>query len=224
VITGLGTRNTPGATLAVSTAGYTTAQSQDATANGDGGGIAYVIQTTATLTAPLWNANDPNRVTSIVTLFAATTTPIAVPAGSLALTGFAPSPDITIPVPAGSLSLTGLAPAIQPTIEVPAGSLSLTGFAPAMDLTIPVPAGALALTGFAPMVGDIIPVPAGSLTFTTYPPKLVFSTGGGRSGAAGWWFAGPAARMLADAGFLLLVKPVLDEREAKRKRGDGEIS
>lgn len=45
---------------------------------------------------------------------------------------------------------------------------------------------------------------------------------GTAQGANAWWWNGPAARMLADAGFLLLVQPVLDERAAKRKGGDDE--
>lgn len=88
---------------------------------------------------------------------------IAVPAGALTLTGYAPTVTgvtTTISVPAGSLTLTGFAPTVtvsdNKTIAVPAGSLSLTGFAPTVIASsaniISIPAGALVLTGFAPTV------------------------------------------------------------------------
>lgn len=73
----------------------------------------------------------------------------------------------TVSVPAGSLTLTGLAPTVTATanvsIDVPAGSLTLTGNAPTVQTTanaeIAVPSGSLTLTGYAPEVlgGTSIP-------------------------------------------------------------------
>jgi hypothetical protein len=63
---------------------------------------------------------------------------IAVPKGSLVLTGFAPTVTVTanqrIAVPAGSLTLSGKVPTVtttaNQTIRVPLGTLTLTGLAP----------------------------------------------------------------------------------------------
>jgi hypothetical protein len=208
------------ATISVDS-GYTLVEDQ-ASSGSRHGGQAYLIETAIVAQNPTWTLGGNTQAVGINAVFIADNgITISVPAATMALSTFAPAESTDIPVPAGSLRLTGFAPAIQPTIEVPAGSLSLTGFAPALSGSIPVPAGSLRLTGFAPGIAQVIPVPAGSLTITGYPPKLVFSTGGDRSHAAGWWFAGPAARMLADAGFLLLVKPVLDDRERKRREQRG---
>lgn len=73
--------------------------------------------------------------------------------------------DITVSAPAGSLTLTGYAPTVQVSsnqaIQVPAGTLTLTGNAPTVATTanqlIAVPAGALTLTGYAPtVIGDAV--------------------------------------------------------------------
>lgn len=112
---------------------------------------------------------------------------IAVPAGALTLTKYAPTVTATanqsVAVPAGSLTLTGFAPTVQAgasqTIAVPAGSLSLTAVAPTVQVTsgstILVPAGALSLTGYAPTVvnPNTVAVPAGSITLTGYAPTVV---------------------------------------------------
>jgi hypothetical protein len=87
-------------------------------------------------------------------------------------------------------------------------------------IEIDVPAGALGLTGHAPSLTFSIDknVPRAQLGLTGYPPSLSFSGGGGGAGkGGGFWFTGPAARMLADAGFQLLVKPRLDERQAEKE-------
>ena len=113
---------------------------------------------------------------------------VSVPAGSLTLTGFAPtvSAPRTISVPAGSLTLTGFAPTVSTprTISVPAGSLTLTGYAPTVTggssgTTVSVPAGSLTLTGFSPTVSvsAVIAIPAGALTLTGFAPS-VFTTAG----------------------------------------------
>jgi hypothetical protein len=105
---------------------------------------------------------------------------IAVPAGSLVLTGYAPTVRVprTLPVPAGSLVLTGYAPTVNAPyrVSVPAGGLVLTAFAPIVraQTTLSVPAGSLTLTGFAPTVRApaTLPVPAGSLVLTGYAPTV----------------------------------------------------
>lgn len=118
-------------------------------------------------------------------------TTVSVPAGSLTLTGFAPTVVTTanriIAVPVGTLTLTGFAPTVtasdHKTVAVPAGSLTLTGFAPTVsvapagsDTTISVPAGSLTLTGFAPTVSvsdnKLVAVPLGQITLTRYAPTV----------------------------------------------------
>lgn len=117
---------------------------------------------------------------------------VGVPAGSLTLTGFAPTVSTTglVSVPAGSLTLTGLAPTVavsggSATVAVPAGALTLTGFAPTVDAgysaSVSVPAGSLALTGFAPTVSNgsmaaTVSVPVGALTLTGYAPTVYIRT------------------------------------------------
>lgn len=87
---------------------------------------------------------------------------IAVPAGALTLTGYAPTVSVTnhqrVSVPAGALTLTGYAPSVAVSdnqrVSVPAGSLTLTGYAPAVTqvIRIAVPGGTITLTGYAPEV------------------------------------------------------------------------
>lgn len=114
---------------------------------------------------------------------------IAVPAGSLTLTGRTPTVSQTahqsIAVPAGSLTLTGQTPTVtttsQQSIAVPAGALTLTGFAPTISAnqSIAVPAGALTLTGLAPTVtsgaNQAISVPAGALSLTGTAPSVTLT-------------------------------------------------
>jgi len=66
---------------------------------------------------------------------------------------------LTIPVAAGSLALTGFAPTLKFTIPVAAASLVLTGYAPTVRVgTLLQPASvALTLTGFAPTVVNTTP-------------------------------------------------------------------
>jgi hypothetical protein len=118
-------------------------------------------------------------------------TTVSIPAGSLTLTGYAPTvvttANQTVAVPAGTLTLTGNNPTVvatdNQTVAVPAGSLSLTGFAPTVtagnNQTVAVPLGTLTLTGNAPTVvasgNQTISVPAGSLTLTGFNPTVVAS-------------------------------------------------
>ncbi len=98
-------------------------------------------------------------------------------AGTLTLTGLAPSLGFTVPVPAGALALTGQTPSLGFTMPVPAGALNLTGLQPTLGLTVPVAAGALTLTGQAPALGFTVPVPAGTLTFIGRAPSVGFGFG-----------------------------------------------
>ena len=88
---------------------------------------------------------------------------VAVPAGSLTLTGKTPIASLgpfTIPVGLGSLVLTGQSPSavINNPLEVPVGSLVLTGKTPAVFQVVPVQpgAGALALAAFAPVANVMV--------------------------------------------------------------------
>lgn len=90
---------------------------------------------------------------------------VAMPVGSLVITGRVPSPQIAaqnaIPVPAGTLAITGLAPAsfLEFYAAHPAGALTITGQAPTLATSsnqIPSPlAGALAIRGYAPSLFSI---------------------------------------------------------------------
>lgn len=74
-------------------------------------------------------------------------TTVSVPAGSLTLTGYAPTvtatANISVSVPAGALTLTGGAPTVATTanveIAVPAGALTLTALAPTVTGTFVTP-------------------------------------------------------------------------------------
>jgi hypothetical protein len=93
----------------------------------------------------------------------------------------------TISVPAGSLTLTGYAPTVvtsdHKTISVPSGTLTLTGYAPtvsvAANVLVSVPFGTLTLTGYAPTVlttaNQTVSVPSGTLTLTGYAPTVAVS-------------------------------------------------
>lgn len=86
-----------------------------------------------------------------------------IPAGSISITGYAPSVDVPneqfAEIPAGAITLTGYAPDVDniaqdQTAEIPAGSMSVTGYAPDTEIfdhqfSRP-PAGALTFTGNAP--------------------------------------------------------------------------
>lgn len=114
---------------------------------------------------------------------------VAVPAGSLTLTGNAPTVTATanklIAVPAGALTLTGFAPTVVTprTVAVPAGALTLTAFAPTVrvgaDKIVSVPTGSLSLTALAPTVTTTanvsVSVPAAALTLTGYAPTVLAS-------------------------------------------------
>lgn len=114
---------------------------------------------------------------------------IDVPAGSITLTGYAPSVsaggNISVDVPVGAISLTGYAPSIAAngnlSIDVPSGAISLSGFAPSVAVsdhkTISVPTGAISITGYAPTVQTdaslTIDVPSGAITATGYAPTVL---------------------------------------------------
>lgn len=108
---------------------------------------------------------------------------VDVPAGSLTLTGQAPTViagnPVDVEVPVGALNLTGFVPtALAPeTVDVPTGSLSLTGLEPTVIApnTVDVPTGSLTLTGFNPAViaPEAVDVPAGSLLLNGFAPAVI---------------------------------------------------
>lgn len=132
----------------------------------------------------------PRRIWAPVAAAGAGNT-IAVPAGSLTLTGFAPTVTATanqvVEVPAGALTLAGQTPTVtssdHQTISVPAGTLTLTANALTVtaseNQSISVPAGALTLTGFEPSVlngaQQVVQVPLGTLTLTGQAPTIAVS-------------------------------------------------
>jgi len=105
---------------------------------------------------------------------------VNVPAGTLQLTGYAPTvaTPVNVNVPKGTLNLTGYAPTVvvDTNIDVPVATLSLTGYAPTVQtpVDVPVPAGTLNLTGYAPTVATPVnvDVPAGTLQLTGYAPTV----------------------------------------------------
>jgi len=116
-------------------------------------------------------------------------TPITVNAGSVTVTGYAPTLLATahqyVTPPVGSATFTGYAPTILNgasfNITPSVGALSFTGYAPTAFVTDPhpitVPVGSAAFTGYTPTVnvaGNTSIAPAvGSMTFTGYAPALL---------------------------------------------------
>lgn len=115
-------------------------------------------------------------------------TTVAVPAGALTLTGYAPTVTAggtaSTSVPAGAVTLTAYAPTVTAggtaSTSVPLGTVTLTGYAPTVTVggaaSIDVPLGTVALTGYAPTVttgGQAqIDVPLGTVTLTGYVPTV----------------------------------------------------
>lgn len=140
--------------------------------------------------ALVWTDNASDSNVAVSDTFT-TTDPqtVAVPAGSLTLTGLTPTVTATanvwIDVPAGSLTLTAFAPTVvatdNKTVEVPAGGLTLTGIAPTVTVSdnqaVAVPVGSLTLTANAPTVAVTanvaVEVPAGSLALVVYAPSVL---------------------------------------------------
>lgn len=140
-----------------------------------------------------WQLFAPQRTARIYSFpTAGGGTTVAVPAGAITLTGFAPTVAFTahqtIAVPKGALVLSAFAPTVSTsaaqTIAVPLASLTLTGFAPTVAATahqtISVPAASLTLTAYAPTVYTTavtsIAVPKGTLTLTGYAPTINYTT------------------------------------------------
>lgn len=140
-------------------------------------------------TAAPWGLFEPRRIIVPVAAAAPSGNTIAVPVGSLTLTGFAPTVTATanqvVAVPAGTLTLAGQTPTVtssdHQTISVPAGTLTLTANAPTVAVSanqsISIPAGALTLTGQTPTVAasdnQSVAVPAGALTLTGLAPNVL---------------------------------------------------
>jgi hypothetical protein len=125
-----------------------------------------------------WQLFAPLPSRFLIEMGASSGNTIAVPAGSIALTGYVPTVVTTanqiVSVPSGGLVLTGQTPTIvstdNKTISVPAGSLVFTGNAPAVvasgNMSISVPVGSIVLVGYAPVVatssGGSVTIKAGS--------------------------------------------------------------
>jgi hypothetical protein len=137
-------------------------------------------------------ARNPKRTARIYSFpSGASGTTVSVPAGSLTLTGYAPTvattANQTIAVPSGTLTLTGNNPTVvasdHKTIAIPVGTLTHTGLDPTVtvsgagSVTVAVPSGTLTLGGLAPTViatGNItVEIPAGSLSLTGYAPTVL---------------------------------------------------
>ena len=124
-------------------------------------------------------------------------TTIAVPTGSLSLSGEAPTAvttggvDHTADPDVGALSLTGQAPTVVTTnnlvVSPGTGSLTVTGISPTIDVTTGADVtetpgtGALDITGYVPDVvltaHHIRGPPTGELTLTGYIPTPTFVVG-----------------------------------------------
>lgn len=133
------------------------------------------------LSANPWQLFQPRRIW--VPQAAAAGTTVDVPAGSLSLTGYAPSvvAPQSVSVPAAALTLSAYAPVVSTPVlvGVPSATITLTGFAPVVvnPRTISVPAASLTLTGYAPDVstggaGTTIAIPAGALTLSAFAPTV----------------------------------------------------
>lgn len=115
---------------------------------------------------------------------------ISVPAGSVTLTGYAPTvstdSNVTVDVPVGTVTVTGFAPAVDTgagtsvNISVPLGTITLTGNVPTVSVTdhqaVSVPLGTITATGYAPTVqagsSASVSVPLGAIVLTGYAPSV----------------------------------------------------
>lgn len=111
---------------------------------------------------------------------------VSPPAGSLTLTGHAPTvveaqAGITIEPGVGALQATGQTPALAFGLAMTAGAAALTGQAPVALINHPVPmtAGAVTLEGQAPTLAftgaTSIDIPAGSFDATGLAPVLAYT-------------------------------------------------
>ena len=120
-----------------------------------------------------WTNTVTNRASlNAFCLLASSATILTPAAGSLAITGYAPTLKLTLTPAAATLSITGYAPTLKLTLTPAAATLAITGFAPTPKLTVPVPQATLTVTGFAPTLTLAIPVPQATLALTGYAPAL----------------------------------------------------
>lgn len=138
-------------------------------------------------TRAVWQAFQlPQRSLLVDVASGSTDTPINPGAGTLTLTGYAPSvtqsANQSLTPGAGSVAITGYAPTIsQPqAITAVAGTVTITGYAPtvtqAAGQTITPGTGALTLTGYAPVLAQtanqfIVPA-SGTVAITGYSPTI----------------------------------------------------
>lgn len=86
-----------------------------------------------------------------------------MPAGTLNLTGRAPSLISPAHPDAGTIAITGRAPSAGFGISISVGSIAITGLTPTADKGTSPGAAAITITGAAPVLGYGIAIPAGSL-------------------------------------------------------------
>lgn len=150
-------------------------------------GVALTASDAKSLASDSWQLFEAENDPVFYTLAGGGTT-VAVPAGALTLTGFAPTVTAggtaSTSVPAGAVTLTAYAPTVTAggtaSTSVPLGTVTLTGYAPTVTVggaaSIDVPLGTVALTGYAPTVttgGQAqIDVPLGAVTLTGYVPTV----------------------------------------------------
>lgn len=164
--------------------GYTNAMVEQDSANhvaGSGDYKVVAVATNITYTFAAGSTDSAGVMAVFIPVSSGNT--IAVPAGSMTLSGKVPTilnPNV-VSVPAGALTLTGFAPTVLTPnlIAVPAGALTLTAQIPTVIATannaITVPAGALTLSGFAPDIGanQLIAVPSLALTLSGFAPAVI---------------------------------------------------
>lgn len=99
---------------------------------------------------------------------------------AMAMLSVAPDPNSSATPPAGTLTLTGLAPTVAVTVPVVrtpvTGALTFTVFAPEISgIKVPNP-GSMALTSFAPSIGTVAKLSIGALSFSTLAPTVTNTT------------------------------------------------
>ena len=157
-----------------------------------GSAITGLTASTSYKLAAVWSdgVDDSNVVVSaaFTTAAAGSSVNITVPVGSVSITGFAVTVEVSdnqaVDVPVGAVTVTGFAPTISVSdaieIDVPAGSVAVTGFAPTVIATdnkeVTVPTGSVTFTGLAPSVNIgnpvTIEVPTGSVSVTGFAPTV----------------------------------------------------
>lgn len=161
LLTGFGYENASNIALYGVDRGFKITDSQAAGFNQVGASMAWLAQTATTAENPTWAVLVSANLAICNAVFKKATPgqTIQVPAGSLAITTYAPTPSIFTPTV---------------DIEVPTRAVIITTYVPGTPTDITVPVRALAITTYAPSVGGTrtIEVPVGHLTLATYAPTV----------------------------------------------------